>query len=226
MSPTGSRLLRAASRISAILERRAINKAHSEALKEYRKRDYDDYMDHIGGMRGSQNVSLAANTYATRTARREHLITDIKDIPDSIHRKVAGVGRAGIAIALGAGLAGANSAQRGYENAKQSAVKLNEAVGDGMMAAGARLEQGLDSAGQKTAETVESIKERLSKRREAAQERRATRRAKWSTRFDAIKQSVRSGTERLDHKTRAYRAAGEAAMAAYRSTIDAQKNPQ
>ena len=271
VSPTGSGLLRAASRINAILERRAVNKAHGQALKEYRERDHDAYMDHIGGMRDSQNVSLAANEYATRTARREHLITDIKDIPDNIRRKVVGVGRAGIAIALGAGLAGANSAQRGYENAKQSAVKFNEAVGDGMMAAGAKIEQGLDAAGQKAAEKVTSVKERYSALKNAALERRAARRAKWANRFNSIKQGyenaadkvhdfvtkdtaaramagetiesaakpkhrtsrreawagrVDSAKERAADKVRVYRSAGEAAMAAYRRSLDAQKNPQ
>lgn len=158
VSPTGSSIVRAATRINSVLERRAINKAHSEALKEYRSIDNAGYVDHIASLAESEEVSPMAQASAQMALEREHRIADTKEFFDTSKENVSKLGRSALKslksagmITLGLGVLGAEAAGRG---AKRTA----EMTGDGMMAGFAKAEAGMDRVGNKILETKADIK--------------------------------------------------------------------
>lgn len=172
LSPTGSMLIGAATRINGILERRAVNKAHDEALKEYRERDYNGYVDHLGSLEDSSEVSPAAKASARMALDREYLKADIQEKLDKAKDKVRGFGRSALSRLKGAGLitaglgimsaeATGRSVKKASEATKTGTIKFGEKVGDGFITGLKKVEAGMDSAG----ETVADIR---SARRQAA----------------------------------------------------------
>lgn len=150
ISPTGASLIRAAERINAALETRAINKAHSRALEEDARRT-----------KASQDEALASyeeNIDATRQRVREERIERIEDKLESAKGKVRSLGRTALStlkdaglITLGAGVLTTRASRRGVS-------KLMDKSGDMMMAAGAKLETGADKIGASMVAGKEKVK--------------------------------------------------------------------
>lgn len=126
VSPTGASLLRAANRVNTILERRAINKAHGEALKEDRQRTKEATSQEDEAYRMNDR-------YDARAARTEKLEV-AKD-------KVRGFGRKGLAflknaglITLGAGLLAGEKSGRAIKSGAETAALYSMEARDKVVA--------------------------------------------------------------------------------------------
>lgn len=145
ISPLGSSLVRAAERVSSILEARAINKAHGEALKEYRDRDHSDYVDHLSSLADSTEATPTAKASAQIALEREYHIADREQLIADAKDKIRGFGNSALRrlknaglVTLGIGIigaeAGVKSAKKGAELAEEGArfagktVKANAEV--------------------------------------------------------------------------------------------------
>lgn len=102
-SPMASRIQRAASRIGSFLERRATNKAHSEALKEYQKIDYSGYIDHLSDV-SEDTSNTEAMQYAYGKLAQEEFRSDAIDTLEKAKKITAGFGRAALHGAKETGL--------------------------------------------------------------------------------------------------------------------------
>lgn len=108
LSPAGSRLIGAAERVNAFLEKRVVNKAHGEALSEEAKRSveaqdgvYATYDENLSATADRENAEAAADKAARREARAEK-IADAKNTVRSW------------------GAAALKAAKRGFGNAKNN----------------------------------------------------------------------------------------------------------
>lgn len=126
LSPMAGRIQRAANRISGFLEKRALNKAHKEALAEYRSRDRTSYMSHL------EKVASGTDNTRAELSASLHLSGEYAlDSYESAKSTIQGIGRAalyggkevGVAM-LGAGIMAAeaghgavNKVRRGAETA-------------------------------------------------------------------------------------------------------------
>lgn len=160
LSPTGSRVKQAADRINNMLESRAINKAHSEALAENKSRDYvaqdaafASYEENVTYSK-DYNTALKANEHIDAKAARAEKLESAKD-------KVRGIGRSAL-----------NSFKRHAKNAMNGSENVMGKVGQ-------RLENGMESAIALPGALKEARgnhKLEAARNKQTAQDKRATRR--------------------------------------------------
>lgn len=146
VSPFAVRIRNAAERFATILETRAVNRAHDEALKEYRDRDHSAYVDHVAGLAadgetsGVRHANKALLRKEERRSDREELIEgatlqlralgglaldktkDAGDIALGIgvlgYEKAEKVGKDAGLMALGLGVMGYEAASKRVDTAK------------------------------------------------------------------------------------------------------------
>ena len=151
LSPTASLLRHATDRVANALEKRAVNKAHGRALKEYKLRDEPDYTDHLESLTESDEAEPEAKEWAQSTLDSDRRKLDNKEMLGNAKDKVQSFGRAALLVTLGTGIALDKAAGRGvkksYEMTKDTASSFNDKTGDLMMAGGEKLNQGMDTAG-------------------------------------------------------------------------------
>ncbi len=217
VSPLGSGLVRAANRMNAILEQRAINKAHGEALKEYRDRDYDGYIGHLANVADSPEATPLAKASAEMAVEREWRREDREKMVNEMTVKVKGFGRSALSrlksaglVTLGLSIMGAEATGRGakktveagsatvdsaretiadYRNSRrQAAERKAEAAATAKYERHAAKVQKKNEKAQVKQERVDARLEAARQRKEAAQARKAERHAKWSSRREAFRQ--------------------------------------
>lgn len=88
-------------RVASLLERRAVNKAHTAALKEYRKTNVSDYVDHAFTLANSDNE--AYREVGQRLLGREDRREDMRDLAESAHTFAKNTGEAALGAALATG---------------------------------------------------------------------------------------------------------------------------
>lgn len=128
ISPTASRVRAAAERIGSILERRALTKAHSDAIKEYRQRDIEGYSNLI------DNLARSDEPYAddfARLQRKEDRIASREELIDAGKERLRSVGSMAIekskeagTIAYGLGIIGSEKAKGAAKEAGLTALGL------------------------------------------------------------------------------------------------------
>ena len=182
VSPTGSKLVRAANRINTLLETRVVNKAHGEALRENKLHDavkqdeaYASYESNVERSNDIDQAYAIDDIYNKNAARSERLEASKERVKKFGRNALSRLQNAAL-ISLGLGIMGAEAgykgAKKGVEATKSGTKAFGEKAGDGMMAAGRKLENGMDSF----ANSVTSVKENVSDNREARKQA-ATRKA-------------------------------------------------
>lgn len=128
-------------RVASFLEQRAINKAHSAALKEYRTRDNADYTDHVSALAESDNESYqeVGQTLLDREHRREdraELIDKARTFARTTGEAALGVARATGEVAVGLGVIAGEKAYKGTKAASEAvATKVKGTVEMGVQGA-------------------------------------------------------------------------------------------
>ena len=214
-------------RVASFLEQRAINKAHTAALKEYRSVDNLDYTDHVAKLADSDNETYQAT--GQKLLDREHRREDRAEFIDNASTFARTTGAAALNAARTTGevavglsyLAGeriAKSAKSTGEALKGKALEATDKVKDatetgilyGMEAVDtvkSAAETGvlygmnaIDEAKDHIVATKDVLHMRLKEFAEAARNRRTARRAKWAARKqDALEfiQVVKTNGENL-----------------------------
>lgn len=156
LSPMSARITRAANRIKGYLEKRAMGKAHTAALDEYRERDPSDYVDHIAKVAESDNPQAAE--YAQGQLDTENIRADRQEMLDNARNKLASFGKAALhgakeagVTALGVGIITAETAVKSGRYIDEKANKYFDiasgAVETGIMNAGEAIQTGTFRAG-------------------------------------------------------------------------------
>lgn len=158
ISSTGASIVRAAQRINNLLERRAINKAHGEALDEYRDRDHSGYIDHLANMKDSQEATPVARATAEMALEAEHRRADRKEMADKAKTMLRGFGSSALAHLKNAGRVTVSLPAAAAEASVNGVKRANEAMGDAVMAGFEKAEAGMDVVGNKLADTKVNIK--------------------------------------------------------------------
>lgn len=180
LSPTGSLLLRAATRINNFLERRAIKKAHGEALKENRSRAteaqtdaFASYEDNIQTTADRETAEAQEDAdwdtahrmnekFDARTARQERM--------EAAKDRVRGAGRAALEFTIGAGVLGAeyavNTAKSGAETLSAGAQAGMNKAEELASKAGAQMEAGVDASIAAMTNALETGKQKIASGRE------------------------------------------------------------
>lgn len=229
LSPMAARIRKAANRVSGFLEKRAINKAHTDALAEYRTEHNADYTDHVANMAESVNhlgEPIEAQFFAKRALKTEHDIADREERIEKAKETVQKIGRAartakyvstGLATMTGeAAKSGANKAVEAISAQSTTVMNKGELVAGKV---GQKLESGIESgismatgAFETTRNTFQSLKEwqevnkqKAARNKETALARKYERYAKGQTtkqklgRFAAKAYSI--GEERAEQKS-------------------------
>lgn len=158
VSSTGTSIVRAAQRIHNLLERRAINSAHSEALKEYRDRDHSDYIDHLANLKDSQEATPMARATAEMALEGEYRKADREEMIEKAKNKVRGFGSSALTRLKNAGRLTVGLPVTAVEAGIKGAKRANEAMGDAVMAGFEKAEASMDAVGNKIADTKANIK--------------------------------------------------------------------
>ena len=130
VSSAATRVRAAAERIGTILERRAIARAHSEALKEYRDRDHSDYVDHVSSLADNAETKEARD-YNRALLRKDERRTDREELIDAGKARLRTVGNIAVeqskeagTIAYGLGVMGKEKAKSAAKDAGLTALGL------------------------------------------------------------------------------------------------------
>ena len=158
VSPTGSSIIRVAERINTILERRAIDKAHGEALKEYRDRDHSDYIDHLASLKDSEEATPMARATAEMALEHEHPKDEREEMLEKAKAKIRGFGRSALARLKNASLITVELGVAAGEAVAKGAKRANETMGDAVMIGLEKTEASMDAVGKKIVETKSNIK--------------------------------------------------------------------
>lgn len=220
ISPLGSTLVRAAERVSSILEARAINKAHGEALKEYRDRDHSDYVDHIASLAESTEATPMAQVSAQmalereyRIADREQLIADAKDklrgFGNSALRRLKSAGLIGLGIGIIGAEAGAKSAKKGAELASEGARFAGKTVKTNAEVAAA---VGKHYVGEKVENAKEKVTATWDKAEAAAGRAGARMESAIDNGIDKVTGTIEAAKEALEYRRQAAIKRKEAAL--------------
>jgi len=158
VSPVGATLVRAAQRVNDLLEQRAINKAHGQALKEYRDRDHSGYVDHIADLKDSEEATPMARATAEMALDGEYRKADREEMIEKAKNKVRGLGSSALSRLKIAGRLTLALPGAAVEATVNNAKRANEAMGDAVMKGFEKVEDGMDAVGKKIVEKKESIK--------------------------------------------------------------------
>lgn len=130
ISPVANRVRAAAERIGTILERRAIDKAHGEALKEYRNRDHSEYVDHVSGLMDNAETEEARD-YNRSLLRKEERRSDREELIDAGKERLRTFGNIAVeqskeagTIAYGLGIMGKEKVKGAAKDAGLTALGL------------------------------------------------------------------------------------------------------
>ena len=165
VSPTGATLVRAAQRINGLLERRAINKAHGDALKEYRDRDHSGYVDHIADLKDSEEATPMARATAEMALDSEYRKSDREAMVEKAKNKIRGFGTSALSRLKNAGRLTVALPGVAAGAAINGAKRANEAMGDAIMKGFEKTEAGMDAVGNKIADIKETAKENYQTRK-------------------------------------------------------------
>ena len=161
VSPTGATLVRAAQRINGLLERRAIdNKAHGDALKEYRDRDHSGYVDHIADLKESEEATPMARATAEMALDSEYRKADREAMVEKAKNKVRGFGTSALSRLKNAGRLAVELPVVALEAGANGVKRANEAMGDATMKGFEKIETGMDTVGTKIVDTKANVKEK------------------------------------------------------------------
>lgn len=166
VSPTGSRIQRAANRISNFLEKRAIDKAHGDALLEDENRPVD--------IQDNAYATYADNLTYTKVAARNERNEAIKQRLRDIGERGLTYLRAGGEIALGAGIIGAEATARSVKSAGETTAlgamygvdRLKSAAETTTLSSMYAAESAKDKAGEYIGDKVTDIKKSYSQTKE------------------------------------------------------------
>ena len=174
-SPTGSFIMRAATRMSNFLEQRAINKSHTEALVDHREVDTNGYIDHMAKLADSTKNPEAAE-YAKSQLNKEYARADREEMLENAHQKITDIGSTALVfakdkglIALGAGVMLGQDVKRDMTDLKAGASKI-------LSKAAESLHDDYDTAKELGSDTYNTMRESLINKRKAAQNRKLERR--------------------------------------------------
>lgn len=177
LSPTGSLLSRAADRINSLsdtLHQRALDKAHGEALEEYKERDYNGYIDQLSATKDSDNNSEEAREYTANELSKEERRADREARRDAAKEKIRGFGISALRrlkatgeITLGLTLIGAEKAKDTAYAAKDIAAETvaagAQAVKNGAEAVATTAkdaaQRGLEATSEKISDTWAAAEE-------------------------------------------------------------------
>lgn len=130
VSPAADRIRNAAERIGSILEKRAVSRAHDEALKEYRDRDHSDYVDHVSGLMDNADTAKARD-FNRSLLRKEERRSDREDLIDAGKKRLRGFGALALekskeagTIAYGLGIIGSEKAKGAAKTTGLTALGL------------------------------------------------------------------------------------------------------
>lgn len=259
-------------RVANFLEQRAVNKAHSAALKEYRTTENEHYTDHVANLAESDNEAYQA--LGQKLLSREHRREDRAEFIDNATTLARNTGEAALSalqttgeVAVGLGyLAGEHiysSAKSAGEAVKDKAKNVAEtgllygleAVDTVKSVAETGVLYGMsafDAAKEHAVATKDVVHMRLKEFAEVARNRRTARREKWAARKQAALEFVSAAKDKglevageikdrsqeliasaqqegqrvigeTASRAHAARAAGHAALEAYRSHTEQNK---
>ncbi len=217
-------------RFANALERRAVNKAHGEALTEDTERKisaqseaYASYDDNITRSQDIDTAYAMNEQFDARVARQEKIDAAKENVRDIGRRAVEALKSAGL-ITLGAGLIAGEFAA---DKAKQASEATKRAAETGT--------QKVADTKEVASDMISSVRERLARRKEKALTRKYEREAKErkrralaSAENNTIQENVKkiSTKERLDKikwNARAIRTAGRVALLTFKDTREALK---
>lgn len=145
VSPTGASLVRAANRVNDLLEKRAINNAHAEALQENQQRKVDaqnnayaSYEENID-VSAEQDEAYRMNDKIDARAARKERLEEAKD-------KVRGAGRRALGFLKNAGLITLGAGVLAGEYAAKKVKSGTETVTLGAMIAKDRVASAAETA--------------------------------------------------------------------------------
>lgn len=123
LSPLATGVTEAANRVASFLETRAMNSAHSDALKEYADRDHAGYTDHLSTLAVQEVPNDIAATeqqqsFAQDTLNREARKAERQETFNKARKKVRGFG----IVALGLGIIAGAAAGRAVKNGVNTAI--------------------------------------------------------------------------------------------------------
>lgn len=123
-SPMAGRVRAAAERFAARLEKRAISRAHNDALKEYRDRDHSDYVDHVASL-ADDDTNSEAQAFNRNLLRKEERRSDREEFIEDATLQLRALGGLGLEKAVNvskdAGLIAVGLGAMGYEAAANRA---------------------------------------------------------------------------------------------------------
>ena len=178
VSPFGTKLVLAASRINSLLESRLANKADKEQLAENRERSlelqneaYNTYQPNLTNTKNHEEGLRMNKRFDARAARQEKL--------DQAKSKVRGFGRSALNKLKDAGLIGLGVTIAGASKSKELATEASQKTKDSIASgidkaeelagkAGQKMEGAIESGINTVSSTVEGAKEARNYRREAA----------------------------------------------------------
>lgn len=160
VSPTGATLVRAAQRINGLLERRAVNKAHGDALKEYRDRDHSGYVDHIADLKDSEEATPMARATAEMALESEYRKADSKELLEKTKTKIRGFGTSALSRLKNAGRLTVGLPVVALDAGINGVKRASEAMGDATIRGFEKVENGMDKVGNKIVDTKANVKEK------------------------------------------------------------------
>lgn len=205
ISDTLSRLQERSDTIGGYFKKRAVNKAHSAALREYRTEHNSDFVDHVSKL--TESNSEQAVVYGESQLAREHRRADRQELLDSATRFARTTGAAALEAAKTTGLVtlgvGLMAGEQAYKGAQLAAEKTKDAIDFGVQGyydtaeavkdsfRDARdttldtLTDTRDAVVEKAVDIRDTVKEKFIAAKNRALDRRAARRAKWTARKEA-----------------------------------------
>lgn len=118
VSPFAVRVRNAAERFATILEKRAVSRAHSEALKEYRDRDHSDYVDHVAGL-ASDGETDETRKFNKALLRKEERRSDREELIEGATLQLRALGGLALDKTKDAGYIAVGIGALGYEKAEK-----------------------------------------------------------------------------------------------------------
>lgn len=179
ISPTGQKIIHAANKVNDFLENRAINKAHGDALAEYRSRDMADYTDHLSELSESKDASYQGRDFGNMALIREDNRADRNEKIDAVKdraRRIGGVALRGLKTAglmsLGAGVMAGEKAAGGVGFTRDMvAVNAHAAKEIGKYKVSSSVDDTKEAAKAKVAKVADRISAKMNAGKDAVQKR-------------------------------------------------------
>lgn len=179
ISPTGQKIIHAANKVNDFLENRAINKAHGDALAEYRSRDMADYTDHLSELSESKDASYQGRDFGNMALIREDNRAYRNEKIDAVKeraRRIGSVALRGLKTAglmsLGAGVMAGEKAAGGVGFTRDMvAINAYAAKEIGKYKVTSTVDSAKEAAKAKVTKVTDKINEKVNGTKDAVQKR-------------------------------------------------------